>query len=93
MKLPRFLRLATLLDAAETEVSTYLTFPPEHWRQIWSTNPLERFHKEIKHRTDVVAIFPNAAEDIPLGDEPGRTTRRVAGKSPALQCGITRQIS
>jgi putative transposase len=27
--------------------------------KIWSTNPLERLNKEIKPRTDVVAVFPN----------------------------------
>ena len=34
-------------------------FPVAHWRKIWSTNPLERLHKEIKRRTDVVGIFPS----------------------------------
>ncbi len=36
-----------------------MTFPPEHWNQIASTNPLERLNKEIKRRATVVGIFPN----------------------------------
>jgi putative transposase len=62
----RFPRLAQLMDAAEADVLAYLPFPPEHWRQLWSTNPLERLHKEVKRRTDVVGIFPNTAAVVRL---------------------------
>jgi putative transposase len=63
---PRFPRLAELLDAVEADVLAYLAFPPEHWRQLWSTHPLERLNKEVKRRTDVVGIFPNQGSMIRL---------------------------
>lgn len=44
----------------------YLPFPPEHWRQIWSNNPLERLNREVKRRTDVAGIFPNDAAILQL---------------------------
>ena len=49
---------------AKEEVLAFTAFPSEHWRQIWSTNPLERLNKELKRRCRVVGIFPNESSVI-----------------------------
>jgi transposase-like protein len=47
-----------MLEDARDDLLAFAPFPYAHWRQIWSTNPLERVNKEIKRRTDVVGTFP-----------------------------------
>lgn len=56
----RWPKAAEVLTAGEDDVLTYMTFPPEHWTRIYSTNPLERVNREVKRRTNVVGIFPDA---------------------------------
>ncbi|MDQ4099430.1 MAG: transposase, partial [Chloroflexota bacterium] len=51
---------AMLVDARE-DLLAFSAFPLEHWGKLWSTNPLERLHREIKRRCDVVGVFPNDA--------------------------------
>ena len=55
----RFPQAADLLEDAAEDVLAHMHFPRSHRKRLHSTNPLERLHKEIKRRTNVVGIFPN----------------------------------
>ena len=62
-------RYPKLCDWAESQIEETLTFyrlPRQHHKNLKSTNLLERLNEEIKRRTLVVRIFPNAAACLRL---------------------------
>jgi transposase-like protein len=62
-------RRPKLCDWVESNIEETLTFyrmPRQHHRNLKSTNMLERLMEEIKRRTLVVRIFPNAAACLRL---------------------------
>lgn len=57
---------AQVVRRAEDDVLAYFAFPSKHWRQIRTTNPIERLNKEVRRRVRVVGIFPNRASVLRL---------------------------
>jgi putative transposase len=45
---------------------TYYRLPQQHHKHMKSTNMLERLNQELKRRTHVVRIFPNAESCLRL---------------------------
>lgn len=91
----RYPKAAELLAEAEHDVTAYAEFPRQHWRKIASTNPLERVHKEIKRRSNVIGIFPDDTSVIRLvgavlaevHDEWQTTERRYLSEGSMNQIG------
>ena len=80
----RWPNAAQLVRSAEDDILAYMTFPTEHWKRIYSNNPLERLNKEVKRRTNVVGVFPDVpsvmrlvgAVLVEIDDEWQAATRR-----------------
>jgi transposase-like protein len=62
----RWPKAAQLVRSAEHDILAYMGFPAEHWKRIYSNNPLERLIKEVKRRTLVVGLFPDVPAVVRL---------------------------
>jgi putative transposase len=63
---PRYDRLTGWVEENIEETFTYYRLPRQHHKHMKSTNMLERLNEEIKRRTHVVRIFPNAESCLRL---------------------------
>jgi transposase-like protein len=59
-------RLSAWMAESLPEGLTVFAFPAKHRKRIRTTNCVERLNREIKRRTRVVSIFPNAASCLRL---------------------------
>jgi len=57
---------ASWLENNIEEGLTCFNFPRKHWIKIRTTNGLERVNREIKRRTKVAVLFPNAESALRL---------------------------
>ena len=62
----KYPKLCDWVEENMAETWTYYRLPVAHHKHLKSTNLLERFHQEIKRRTLVVRISPNAASCLRL---------------------------
>ena len=57
---------AEMVEESIGETFSFYRLPLQHHKHLKSTNMLERFNEEIKRRTQVVRIFPNASSCLRL---------------------------
>ena len=62
----RYPKLCAWAEENIEETFTFYKLPPQHHKHMKSTNMLERLNEEIKRRTHVVRIFPNAESCLRL---------------------------
>jgi len=62
----RHSRLCDWVEENIEETLTYYRLPQQHHKHMKSTNMLERLNQELKRRTHVVRIFPNAESCLRL---------------------------
>jgi len=58
--------LADWLEENIEETLTYFHFPPSYRQKIRTTNMLERYNQELRRRSEVIRVFPNAGSCLRL---------------------------
>src|SRR4051794_29818473 len=83
-------KLCTRVEENIEETLSFYRLPRQHHKNLKSTNMLERLMEEIKRRTLVVRIFPNAAACLrlvrALAVEPTKTGLRRCSTSTWNRC-------
>ncbi len=78
-------KVEAMLRDAKDDLLAFTGFPQVHWRQIWSTNPLERVNKEIKTPHRRRRRLPQSrGPAAPRRSGPGRAARRMGSRRPPL---------
>jgi transposase-like protein len=62
----RYAKLVAWVEENIEETLTFYRLPAQHHKHLKSTNMLERLNEELKRRTHVVRIFPNAESCLRL---------------------------
>ncbi|ESW64404.1 hypothetical protein X773_32845 [Mesorhizobium sp. LSJC285A00] len=91
----RYPRLTTWAEEAIEQTLTFFRLPRQHHKHLKSTNMLERLNEEIRRRTYVVRIFPNAESCLRLRlvswpSKPMKTGWRPTAISTWMICASTR---
>ena len=78
----RYPKLTDWVEAHIGETLNFYSLPRQHHKHLKSTNMLERLNEEIKRRTRVVRIFPNAASCL-------RLVRALCAETHGLTCPVS----
>jgi putative transposase len=76
-------KVETMLRDAADDLLAFTSFPPGHWKKIWSTNPLSEQRSQTPHRRR--RGLPQPRSPATAGRSgPGRSPRRMANHRPPL---------